>query len=202
LARQWEERRLEGAEARPFAHTVLERRRFLLPGDEEVWTERWRAPAGVQLERIEMRLGGQYLPMEPGTYYCRQGQDVAVMWPSGGGVPHWRVYWRDAQGRLAKAEWQTDQPAGDPQGFAIDWRSDGFALPAPVSSGLLALDQRAPDGSIHHDDANRPASAGHANDCLERWTLADGELPIVAIALRIWRFDKQQTLRPSFERPG
>ena len=58
MALNAKEARHATAQEKPFPCTLALRQRFDLLGVGEIWTEHWQAPAGVEIERIELELKG------------------------------------------------------------------------------------------------------------------------------------------------
>ena len=124
---------------RPPLHQVVEQQRFTLPEIGEVWTERWQAPAGVRVERVELDVRGQYVEVDSASsnYLCRSGEDVHVFWHGAVAPAHWRVHWRDADGQRAYSDWTMTPPAAAAVAFTPEWLPDGFALPVRVPSSMV-----------------------------------------------------------------
>ncbi|MBK6508591.1 MAG: hypothetical protein IPG06_03480 [Haliea sp.] len=85
---------------RPPRHEVVEQQRFTLPEVGEVWTERWQAPAGVRVERIELNVRGLYVEVDNASsnYVCMSGDDV--MWS---GTAPWRWLAGECTGAMSTA---------------------------------------------------------------------------------------------------
>jgi hypothetical protein len=221
LAQQWVfhlARAFDGADAavganflpsveRPPQHAVIEQQRFTLPGVGEVWTERWQAPGGVRVERIELEVHGQYVEVDSASsnYVCFSGEDVYVFWH--GAVPpaHWRVHWRDVDGERAYSEWTMTPPAAAAVAFIPEWLPDGFSLPARVPSSMVTYtwiqENGREDGRGALDE--RAGASTTRSACVQtlRRPVTPAQPQISGVGFRLWRFDTQQMLYAMLRRP-
>lgn len=210
LARAMQEGSRALTKDKPAPHSVAAQQRFMLPEAGEVWTEHWLVPAGTTIEQIEFELNGRFVPAEGGSsgYLCRSGQDVHVLWQAAVAPPKWRVHWRTEGGGAARSVWTSTPPQTPAVPFEIQWRPEGFAVPARIPRGIVALGRRFPDGRETSDTLNAvPFMPGRPppDNCLPleyRNPNAAQELPLVAVTFLIWRVDTQQHIRPTFRRPA
>jgi len=193
----------------PPLHQVVEQQRFTLPEIGEVWTERWQAPAGVRVERIELDLRGrgQYVEVDSASsnYLCRSGEDVHVFWHGAVAPAHWRVHWRDVDDRRAYSEWTMTPPAAAAIDFTPKWLPDGFVLPVRVPSGMMTYTWMRENG---REDSrtmleSRPGASTSPACVLTLRRPVTAEQPqISGLGVRLWRFDTQQMLYSLFRRPA
>jgi hypothetical protein len=198
--------RLAPGAVRPLPHQVVEQRRFSVPEIGEVWTERWRAPAGVRVERIEFEVRGQHVEVDGANsnYLCRDGEDVHVFWHGGVAPARWRMHWRDANGERAYSDWTLSPPNGAAVAFAPEWLPDGVALPVRVPGSLVTYQWMRENGREDSRLALEPRPGAVAStDCVQamRRPVTADQPQISGIGLRLWRRDTQQMLYVQFRRP-
>ena len=192
-------------EKKPPLHQVVEQQRFTLPEIGEVWTERWQAPAGVRVERVELEVRGHYVEVSSASsnYLCQSGEDVHVFWHGAVAPAHWRVHWRDANDQRAYSEWTMTPPAVAAVAFTPEWLPDGFALPVHVPSGMINYTWMRENGSEDSRGAldQRPG-ASTSSACVQtlRRPVTIEQPQISGTGLRLWRFDTQQMLYDLFRR--
>ncbi|WP_153144662.1 hypothetical protein [Dechloromonas sp. H13] len=192
---------------RPPLHQVLEQQRFTVPEIGEVWTERWQAPAGVRIERIELNVRGQYVPVDNASsnYLCRNGEDVHVFWHGAVAPANWRVHWRDANDQRAYSDWTMTPPVAATVAFTPEWLPDGFALPVRVPGGLVTYSWMRENGrEDSRGVVDQYAAAGTGSPCVQtlRRPVTTEQPQISGMGLRLWRFDTQQMLYALFRRPA
>lgn len=192
---------------RPPVHQVLDQRRFVLPEIGEVWTERWQAPAGVHIERVELEVNGQYVAVDGASsnYLCKVGEEVHVFWHGAVAAAHWRVHWRGLDQQLVHSKWTMTPPATAAIDFAPEWLADGLVLPVNVPSSMLTYrwlrqDGREDSGSAL-DDRNGSGETAPCVIALRRPVTAE-QVQIVGMSIRLWRFDTQQMLYSTYLRPA
>lgn len=188
-------------------HQVVEQQRFTLPEIGEVWTERWQAPAGVSVERIELYVRGQYVEVDNASsnYLCMNGHDVHVFWHGAVAPANWRVHWRDASGQRAYSDWIMTPPVAVAVAFTPEWLPDGLTLPVRVPGGMVTYSWMRENGREDSRAAlDRYSDAGARPPCVQtlRRAVTAEQSPINAIGLRLWRFDTQQMLYATFHRPA
>lgn len=191
---------------RPPLHQVVDQQRFTLPEIGEAWTERWQAPAGVRVERVELEVRGQYVEVSGASsnYLCMSGGDVHVFWHGAVAPAHWRVHWRDADDRRAYSEWTMTPPAVAAVAFAPEWLPDGFALPVRVPSAMTTYSWMRENGSQDSRSAlDQGPGASASPACVQtvRRAVTLEQPQISGMGLRLWRFDVQQMLYAQFRRP-
>jgi hypothetical protein len=192
---------------RPPLHQVVEQQRFTLPEIGEVWTERWQAPAGVRIERIELNVRGQYVPVDNASsnYLCRNGEDVHVFWHGAVAPANWRVHWRDANDQRAYSDWTMTPPVAAALAFTPEWLPDGFTLPVRVPGGLVTYSWMRENGrEDSRGVVDQYAAASASSPCVQtlRRPVTTEQAQISAMGLRLWRFDTQQMHHAIFRRPA
>ena len=192
---------------RPPLHQVVEQQRFTLPEIGEVWTERWQAPAGVRVERVELDVRGQYVEVDSASsnYLCRSGEDVHVFWHGAVAPAHWRVHWRDADGQRAYSDWTMTPPAAAAVAFTPEWLPDGFALPVRVPSSMVTytwMRENGREDSRGALDQRQGASTSSACVHTLRRAVTAEQPQISGMGVRLWRFDTQQMLYAMLRRPA
>jgi hypothetical protein len=191
---------------RPPVHQVVEQQRFTVPEIGEVWTERWQAPAGVHIERIELDVRGHYVEVDGASsnYLCRNGEDVHVFWHGAVAPANWRVHWRDANDQRAYSDWTMTPPVAVTVAFTPEWLPDGVALPVRVPAGMVTYSWMRENGREDSRGAlDQQSGTGTGASCvhaLRRPVTAD-QPQINGMGLRLWRFDTQQMLYTTFRRP-
>ena len=152
-------------------YTVILR---VVPGAGVVYAQSLIAPPGMRIERIDDRFNGPWYDTRGTTHpvFCRQGEDVHLMWSASEHTPQLRLHWVQSDGRRVKGEFFPDTvtaaAAGDPD-FSIAFRPDGFDPVAPVPRVRAYLGILRPDGTVYTDMLN-PLQPGETleNDCLMR----------------------------------
>ena len=191
---------------RPPMHQVVEQQRFTLPEIGEVWTERWQAPAGVRIERIELNVRGQYVDVDNASsnYLCKSDEDVHVFWHGAVAPANWRVHWRDANDQRAYSDWTMTPPVAVTVAFTPEWLSDGFALPVRVPGGMVTYSWLRENGrEDSRGVVDQYAAASSGSPCVQtlRRPVTTEHQQINGMGLRLWRFDTQQMLYAMFRRP-
>jgi hypothetical protein len=125
----------------------------------------------VRLERIDKRYNGPWYDTRGTTQpvFCRQGDDLHLMWSAGEPAPQLRLHWVQPSGLRVKGEFFADPataPAGTPE-FSVAFRPDGFDPVAPIPRVRAYLDLLQRDGTIYTQLLN-PLQPGETfqNDCL------------------------------------
>ncbi len=190
----------------PAVHQLAEQQRFTLPEIGEVWTERWQAPVGVRVERVELNARGQYIEVsgESSNYLCKHGEDVHVFWHGAVAPAHWRVHWRDANDQRGYSDWTMTPPAVAAIAFTPEWLPDGFALPVPVPSSMVNYTWMRDNGREDSSRAlDQQPGASTSSTCVQtlRRPVTLEKPQINGVGVRMWRIDTQQMLYFLFRRP-
>lgn len=192
----------------PLAHRILERRRFLLPDIGEVLTERWQAPPGVKVERVESELGGEYLRADDstGSILCRDGEDFHVFRLAARPAPRWRMYWRDAAGSLHRSDWTSAPPEASMEAVDLTpvWTPDGFAFPVRIPRHFVTIERRWATGKVLQSDAlDGPTLPAPTDTCLASpYRNRDAESVLTKVSIRMWLAGAQRMGLVSFSRPS
>ena len=191
----------------PLAHSIQERRRFLLPDIGEVLTEHWLAPPGVKVERIERELGGQYLQTgdSTGSILCRDGEDFHVFRPAAEPAPRWRMYWRDAADGLHRSDWTSAPAEATTQISPLTpvWAPDGFAFPVRIPRNFVTVERRWATGKVLQSNAlDGQALPAPTDTCLpSAYRNRDAESVVTGLGIRMWLTGTKRIGLASFSRP-
>lgn len=122
------------AVSEPLAHDVQAVRRFEMPVAGMVFTQSLIAPPGLRLERVDERVGELWQDSAGISQwrFCRQGQDLHLMWSANEPMPWLRLHWIDADGQRHAAPHRPTAGQEPASAFAVGWRDDGFDMAAPV----------------------------------------------------------------------
>ena len=192
------------ADDKPTPFQMLEQRRYALPEVGEVWTERWSAPEGLQIDRVEREVDGSFVRVDSGNSYslCRDGQDFHLFWPAASPAPHWRMYWKAPEG-VVRSDWMSIPPMRQAEEFAVKWLPDGLVFPARVPRELVVFGRTWPDGRESFDNLPLQAGESYRDNCLplEYHNADEARTRITAVGINMWRRETQQMLRAVFRRP-
>lgn len=132
-ARRHEDRLPEASE--PLAHTVQPVRRFGMPGVGAVFAQSLTAPPGLRLERVDERVGELWEDSArvSQTRFCRQGEDLHLLWSARERTPWLRLHWRGADGQRHVASHRPALVEEPGAAFTVGFRQDGFDVAAPVA---------------------------------------------------------------------
>jgi hypothetical protein len=135
------------SEPSPFA---ADGRRFRLPDARELIVVRFRAPAGVTLDRVDMEQTGHrssdVLRMSTASI-CRKGQDLHLAWPGGRPLPVLHAFWRTAAGEARQSRLEMPAPTVEPAAFAPRREGDDLVLPAPLTTDAFSFLWNAREGA-------------------------------------------------------
>jgi hypothetical protein len=178
---------------RPPMHRVVEQQRFTLPEIGEIWTERWEAPAGVRIERIERNVRGQYIEVANASsnYLCKSDEDVHVFWHGAVAPANWRVHWRDVNDQRAYSDWTMTPPVVAAVAFTPGWLPDGFTLPVRVPRSMVTYSWMRENGREDSQGAwDQPSGASARSPCVQtlRRPVTTEHPQISGMGLRLWRF--------------
>ena len=162
---------VDPADSRPFPLRAELPRLFEIPAAGKVFTQSLLAPAGFHIERIDRQIGeGGYYETRgiAHPYYCRDGENLHLMWSAREEAPRLRVYWTAEYGKRVHAQWQ---PAPMPQltreTFMVGFRADGLDLPVPISRSRASLSMLTGSGEMYRNmlDRLQPGETND-NDCM------------------------------------
>ena len=208
---QLNERMMARAERVPLGHAAQPLQRFRLGDAGEIFTQSLNAPAGLRVERVDAAAGGEWFDTRNSMHptFCRQGDDLHLVWPVGARPPALRIYWHDERGGRRQAEFRADVSKADSlpaQAFQIGWRIDGIDLPAPLSRYSIQLAWPPQAGRLYYRTLdNLQAGENFEENCMMpgyRRVAWRDEGPIAGLILRFhppapaqaWQYE---ALRPS-----
>jgi hypothetical protein len=192
----------------PLAHAVQPLQRFDMPVAGTVFAQSLIAPPGLRLERVDERVGELWYDTAglSQTAFCRQGQDLHLMWAAREQAPRLRLHWV-IDGQRQVAEHRLLPAEGSTPAFAVGFREDGFdvAAPVPRTRVLFAL-HRAADGAPNYQSMGNSMQPGERpqDGCLMpgyRRVAWQREGPPLAVAL-VFRRDGGAPWMAEFFRPG
>jgi len=193
----------------PLAHSAQAVRRFEMPVAGTVFTQSLIAPPGLRLERVDERVGELWQDSAgiSQTRFCRQGQDLHLMWSMNETMPWLRLHWVDADGQRHAAPHRPEPGPEPASAFSVGFRDDGFDVAAPVPRYRVnfAL-QRNDRGQWNHLALLNMAQEGESalDGCLMpgyrrlRW---QNEGPVQAVMLMFQRPGAPAAMA-EFVRPG
>ena len=210
-SQQVNERMMARAERVPLGHAAQPLQRFRLGDAGEIFTQSLKAPAGLRVERVDAAFGDDWFDtrnsMHP--FFCRQGDDLHLVWTTGARPPALRIYWHDESGGRRQAEFRPDtsQAGSRPaQAFQIGWRFDGIDLSAPLSRYSIQLAWPPQAGRLYYRtlDTLQPGENSDENCIMPgyRRVAWRDEGPIAGVILRFhppapeqaWQYE---AIRPS-----
>jgi len=190
------------------AHSLAAAGRHLLPAGEELWSQHWRADAGVRsVEGMEVPPYGEVVapggqPFRSfGSWICRDRMDLHVTWPASMGETTLTVRWRDASGRLKASQLRIARPASEPAPMAAQWTAEGVVLPVRPPRIAASTAWPKPAGNLEYFttlNAWEPHESPQ-DFCLPRPYRS--ARPVGGIALRI-EHRGGEPLRAEFPRPA
>ena len=193
----------------PLAHAVQAVRRFEMPGAGTVFAQSLIAPPGLRMERVDERVGDRWEDSAgiSQSRFCRQGEDLHLLWSANEPTPWLRLHWVDADGQRHAAPHQPTpgQEAASP--FEVGFRSDGFDVAAPVPRTRVSFAlQRGDRGQWNHLALLNTVQQGESarDGCLMpgyrrvRW---ENEGPVQAVLL-VFGGAGAPLAKAEFTRPG
>lgn len=200
---------IDSADNRPFPLRAEAPRLFEIPGAGKVLTQSLLAPPGIHVERIDRKSGeGGYYETKGVAHpiFCRDGENIHLMWSAREEAPRLRVYWTAEYGKRVHAQWT---PAALPElvseNFAVGFRDDGLDLPVPISRSRASLTMLTASGETYRNmlDRLQPGETS-ANDCLMpayRRSAWQKEGPIQMLTLTFYFPDSRRPLMAEIRRP-
>lgn len=191
------------ADPAPVPHETIGARRFAMPTLPVAHAEQWRFPPGIEVVRLDLDYGGQFipLPLDTSSHLCRRGNDIHLFWLSTKPLPRWRLYWKTSGGPLKRSEWDTISPAGAPGAFEPDWAADSVRL--PVSLPVVSV-QFLRTGINDVQSIAEPSHPKSSDSCLPQKIDFDDASPsgrISELVLRGYTLVDGQFWREPFRRP-
>lgn len=203
------ERSFQAAAPAPLVHAVRPPRRFLLPGVGEVYTQSLIGPTGLALERIDAKVGDAWFDTKNSSHYffCRNDEDLHLMWSDRETWPRLRLYWRQGDGPRQQADFTPDASllaALPATVFQIAFQEDGFDLPVPTPRQRINIGFPRENRPPYFKELNPlPPGESFANDCLLPGYKRTGwqhEGPIQAVALMFYERRSGTLLRAEINR--
>lgn len=163
----------QNAPAMPLPYTVDPAQRFRLDGVGIIVTQSLIAPPDLVLERIEQNAGGGWFDTK-GTsirFFCRDRQNLHLMWSARESAPALRLYWR-VNGRRVHADFVPDASSfgnAPVRDFVVDFRQDGIDPPVPVPRNRASIAYFVGPERLYFNSLN-PLQPGESfdNDCIMR----------------------------------
>lgn len=191
-------------------YTVKPVQRFKLPTVGLIHTQSLIAPAGFELERIDRQQGEGWYDTATSSHdiFCRDGQNLHLMWSAREGTPVLRLYWRQ-NGKRVHADYSPAtallDPA-EPSEFSIAFRPDGIDPPVPIPRSRASIAYFVGPDRLYFNSLN-PLQPGEtfANDCImPGYQRVDWkkEGPPQAIALTFFQRADAPYLRAEIKRPA
>ena len=208
-ARSVREASFRSADVKPLAHAIRPLQRFELPGVGVILAQSLIAPPGIELERIDQRLGNDWYDTRDSTHYtfCRNGQDIHLLWSARETAPELRLYWRDAGVNRLQANFVADSTASaTTEYFNVGFRSDGIDPPVPIPRFRASIAYYIGGGDRLYFNSLNSLQPGEnfANDCILRGykrVAADKEGPPQVLALMFYPPNGRPPLRAEIRRP-
>lgn len=183
---------------------------FTLPTVGLIHTQSLIAPTGVELERIDSKVGENWSDTATSTHdiFCRDGQNLHLMWSAREAPPILRLYWR-RNGQRQQADFTPASATVDPAKvgeFSIGFRPDGIDPPVPIPRSRASIAYLVGPDHLYFNslDSLQPGET-FANDCIMpgyKRVAWEKEGPPQAIALRFFQSATAPYLRAEIKRPA
>ncbi|PKO41333.1 MAG: hypothetical protein CVU31_15770 [Betaproteobacteria bacterium HGW-Betaproteobacteria-4] len=201
---------LRNAPAAALPYAIGPVQHFTLPTVGLIHTQSLIAPAGFELERIDRKVGEHWSDTATSTrdLFCRDGQNLHLMWSAREAAPMLRLYWR-RNGQRVKADFvptSTTVDPAEPAEFSIGFRPDGIDPPVPIPRSRASIAYFVSPDRLYFNSLN-PLQPGEtfANDCImpgyKRVAWAK-EGPPQAVALMFFQRADAPYLRAEIRRPA
>lgn len=209
-SRRLTENAFQAAPAAALPHAVGPVQRFNLPTVGLIHTQSLIAPAGIEVERIDRKVGEIWADTATSSHdvFCRDGQNLHLMWSAREPTPVLRLYWH-LNGQRVHADFSPAASSAEPteaRQFSISFRPDGIdpAVPIPRSRASIAYFV-GPD-HLYFNSLN-PLQPGEtfANDCIMpgyKRVAWEKEGPPQAVALMFFQRADAPYLRAEIHRPA
>lgn len=181
---------------------------FNLPTVGLIYTQSLIAPAGIEVDRIDRKVGENWSDTATSSrdVLCRDQQNVHLMWSAREPTPVLRLYWRK-NGQRVHAEYApatTADPA-EPREFKVAFHPDGIDPPVPIPRSRASIAYFVGPDRLYFNSLN-PLQPGEtfANDCImPGYKRVDWEKegPPQAIALMFFQSVNAPYLRAEIKRP-
>jgi hypothetical protein len=200
----------QGAPAAALPYTAEPLQRFNLPSIGLVYTQSLIAPPYFELERVDRKQGDGWYDTKTSSRYvfCRDRENLHLMWSAREPVPELRLYWR-MNGKRVHADFTPATASADqagPREFSVAFRADGIDPPAPIPRERASIAYFVGPDRLYFNSLN-PLQAGESfdNDCIMQgykrvaW---EKEGPPQAIALMFYQGSNSPYLRAEIKRPA
>jgi hypothetical protein len=161
---------IRAADSRPLPLHAPDARVFDMVGVGKVYSQSLLAPPGLRVERIDRQAGERFFDTQGLTIplFCRQGQDIHLLWSAREETPRLRIHFRDPHGQLVHATWDAAaNPPATLEPFAVGFREDGLDLPVPVARSRASLLMLGAGGQTYRNMLDRlQPGEGAENNCL------------------------------------
>ncbi len=199
----------EAAPTTALPHAVGPAQRFNLPTVGLIHTQSLIAPAGVELERIDRKVAGNWSDTATSTrdVFCRDGQNLHLMWSAREPTPVLRLYWRQ-NGQRLQADFSptTATDPAEPREFKVSFRPDGIDPPVPIPRSRASIAYFVgPDRLFFNSLNSLQPGETFVNDCIMpgyQRVAWEKEGPPQAIALMFFQSANAPYLRAEIKRPA
>ncbi|MBS1142992.1 MAG: hypothetical protein H6R14_398 [Proteobacteria bacterium] len=191
-------------------YTVGPVRSFTLPTVGLIFTQSLTAPAGLELERVDRKVGEHWADTATSSrdIVCRDQQNIHLMWSAREPTPVLRLYWR-LNGRRVHADFSpAPAPANAAEAgeFKIRFRPDGIDPPAPIPRSRASIAYFVGPDNLYFNSLN-PLQPGETfeNDCIlpgYKRVAWEKEGPPQAITLSFFQRADAPYLRAEIRRPA
>lgn len=198
----------QAAPAAALPHAVGPVQRFNLPTVGLIYTQSLIAPAGIEVERIDRKVGENWSDTATSTrdIFCRDGQNLHLMWSAREPTPVLRLYWRQ-NGQRVQADFSpaTAADPAEPREFKVSFRPDGIDPPVPIPRSRTSIAYFVGPDHLYFNSLN-PLQPGEtfADDCIMpgyKRVAWETEGPPQAIALMFFQSADAPYLRAEIKRP-
>lgn len=208
-SRSLSESTFQAAPAAALPHAVGPVRHFDLPTVGLIHTQSLIAPAGLELERIDRKVGELWADTATSSHdiFCRDGQNLHLMWSARESTPVLRLFWQH-NGQRVHADFSPASAAdpAEPQEFTIAFRPDGIDPPAPIPRSRASIAYFVGPDRLYFNSLN-PLQPGETfvNDCIMlgyKRVAWEKEGPPQAVALMFFQSPTAPYLRAEIKRPA
>ncbi|TXT30631.1 MAG: hypothetical protein FD131_1614 [Rhodocyclaceae bacterium] len=199
----------QAAPAAALPHATGPVQRFNLPTVGLIYTQSLIAPPGLELERIDRKVGEIWADTATSSrdILCRDQQNVHLMWSAHEPTPVLRLYWR-LNGQRVQADFSpaTVGDSAEPREFKVSFRPDGIDPPVPIPRSRASIAYFVGPDRLYFNSLN-PLQPGEtfANDCIMpgyKRVDSEKEGPPQAVALMFFQSANAPYLRAEIKRPA
>ncbi|NTV72205.1 MAG: hypothetical protein HGA71_18945 [Azonexaceae bacterium] len=199
----------QAAPAAALPHATGPVQRFNLPTVGLIYTQSLNAPTGLELERIDRKFGEIWADTATSSHdiFCRDGQNLHLMWSAREPTPVLRLFWRQ-NGQRVHADFSpaTVADSAEPREFTITFRPDGIDPPVPIPRSRASIAYFVGPDHLYFNSLN-PLQPGETfeNDCIMpgyKRVAWKKEGPPQAVALMFFQRADAPYLRAEIHRPA